>query len=251
MKTTRQYIPVTLCGALLVALAALPATAQSVPQLINYQGRLVNSNDISLATGDYELRFSIWDAANGGTQVWGPHVFNGQTGMGYGSKVPVVQGWFNVVLGPSDTNGIAIAKGFTGTNRFVQIQVGLNPSISPRQQILSAPYAMHAEFAQVAGLANDLAPGGAATNLAAGGLAGLPSGGLILSTTARNASLNTAGYAGAGSTAANNVWSQRSPGLLAPRASQTAVWTGNEMIAWGGNNGGTAFNDGGRYNPVN
>jgi hypothetical protein len=30
---------------------------------------------------------------------------------------------------------------------------------------------------------------------------------------------------------------------------QTAVWTGTEMIVWGGNNNGTQFNTGGRYNP--
>jgi N-acetylneuraminic acid mutarotase len=37
----------------------------------------------------------------------------------------------------------------------------------------------------------------------------------------------------------------------APRLSHTAVWTGNEMMIWGGDNGSnTFFADGGRYNPV-
>ena len=63
----------------------VPAGAQVAP-LINYQGRLVNSNNIPLATGDYELRFSIWDAAAGGTHVWGPQVSNDQTGPGLGPK---------------------------------------------------------------------------------------------------------------------------------------------------------------------
>lgn len=44
----------------LATLTPAPAAAQSVPPLINYQGRLVNSNNIPLAAGDYELRFSIW-----------------------------------------------------------------------------------------------------------------------------------------------------------------------------------------------
>ena len=34
----------------------------------------------------------------------------------------------------------------------------------------------------------------------------------------------------------------------AARASHTAVWTGSEMIVWGGN-GGSYFNTGGRYDP--
>jgi hypothetical protein len=33
------------------------------------------------------------------------------------------------------------------------------------------------------------------------------------------------------------------------RAAHTAVWTGSEMIVWGGHDGGNYFNTGGRYNP--
>src|SRR5437667_5394912 len=33
------------------------------------------------------------------------------------------------------------------------------------------------------------------------------------------------------------------------RASHTAVWTGSEMIAWGGYDGSSFLNTGGRYNP--
>jgi N-acetylneuraminic acid mutarotase len=34
-----------------------------------------------------------------------------------------------------------------------------------------------------------------------------------------------------------------------PRAAHTAVWTGSEMIVWGGNHTGGVFANGGRYNP--
>jgi N-acetylneuraminic acid mutarotase len=36
----------------------------------------------------------------------------------------------------------------------------------------------------------------------------------------------------------------------APRETHTAIWTGSEMIVWGGWNGSTRFNTGGRYNPT-
>ncbi len=39
-------------------------------------------------------------------------------------------------------------------------------------------------------------------------------------------------------------------GAPAARAYHTAVWTGSEMIVWGGNSGSGWLNDGGRYNPV-
>jgi N-acetylneuraminic acid mutarotase len=37
---------------------------------------------------------------------------------------------------------------------------------------------------------------------------------------------------------------------LEARDGHTAVWTGTEMIVWGGNRGGAYFNTGGRYNPA-
>src|SRR5262249_40543469 len=54
---------------------------------------------------------------------------------------------------------------------------------------------------------------------------------------------------------ATNTWMvmiPRPPALVSLRAfAQTAVWTGTEMIVWGGSGGGAPpRNTGGRYNPV-
>lgn len=52
----------------------------------------------------------------------------------------------------------------------------------------------------------------------------------------------------------NNVWSATdttSLQLPGGRQSHTAVWTGSQMIVWGGINGGTYWNTGGRYDPTN
>lgn len=39
--------------------------------------------------------------------------------------------------------------------------------------------------------------------------------------------------------------------LLSPRTAHVAVWTGEEMIIWGGGDGsGNVFGDGARYNPT-
>ncbi len=140
----------TIAPSLLAALtlAVVNSFTQSVPALINYQGQLSQPNGQPLPTADYELRFGIWDAATGGNVVWGPQLFDGQTGPGHGAKVPVVQGYFNVMLGPVDTDGRSIADAFSATNRFLAVQVGNNESISPRQQILSAPFALRAATAE-------------------------------------------------------------------------------------------------------
>jgi hypothetical protein len=55
-----------------------------------------------------------------------------------------VQGYFNLVLGPVDTNGTSLAQSFSGSNRFVEVTISNRPPIHPRQQILTTPYAFHA-----------------------------------------------------------------------------------------------------------
>jgi N-acetylneuraminic acid mutarotase len=105
-----------------------------------------------------------------------------------------------------------------------------------------------------------LAPGAAAENLSASNQTGVPSGGAVLSTTETNTVLQNAGYQATsarikvGSTASNDVWRERS-NINAPsaRSHHTAVWTGTEMIVWGGLSGASMneyLNTGGRYNPV-
>ena len=118
---------------IVLALAAfLPAHAQSIPALVNYQGRLANPDGSPLATADYQLSFSIYDSAtNSGNLIWGPQVFDGQSAQGHGPMIPVVQGYFNVMLGPVDVNNASLANAFNATNRFVQITVSTNPPIRP------------------------------------------------------------------------------------------------------------------------
>jgi hypothetical protein len=128
------------------------APAQSVPALINYQGQLTDANGTNLPTADYILTFNIYDLASGGLLVWGPQVFDGTSSQGHGPKIPVVQGYFNVLLGSNDTAGRSLAEAFNGAARYVEIKLGANDPIRPRQQILTAPFAFKAgEADKVAG----------------------------------------------------------------------------------------------------
>jgi hypothetical protein len=127
---------------LLLPAARVPA--QSVPGFMNFQGQLMGANGSPLATGDYELTFRIFDAAEGGTLIWGPQVLDSAGSVGHGPKIPVVQGYFNVILGPQDTSSRPLSSAFQGATRFLEIKVGTNNPIAPRQQILSAPYALNA-----------------------------------------------------------------------------------------------------------
>lgn len=135
-----------LLRSLLLVLLVAPglARAQTVPPLVNFQGRLANPDGTPLPTADYQLTFRIYDAPTNGTLIWGPQVFDGAAAQGHGPRIPVVQGYFNVMLGPVDVNGMALSEAFNGTSRFVETTVTNGPPILPRQQVLTTPFAFKA-----------------------------------------------------------------------------------------------------------
>jgi len=118
-------------------------TISSIPQLINYQGMLTNTQGEPLETKEYKLSFSIFDQATRGTELWGPQLFDGTSGEGHGEKIPVVRGHFNVILGPKDSKGKIISEAFVNREAYLQITVEDNSPIFPRQQVLSAPYSLY------------------------------------------------------------------------------------------------------------
>ena len=153
MKTIK-FLSILLCaGPALSLRAQIPPQIPTVPPLINYQGALVDAGGAALPDGDYSLRFEIYTDANAGTNVWGPQAFDGEPGTGHAAKVPVVGGRFNVVLGPVDTDSRQIVDALNGTNRYLQLVVGGTTNIVPRQQILSAPFALRADAADGLSLA--------------------------------------------------------------------------------------------------
>lgn len=130
--------------ALILSLVTICASA-TVPAYINYQGKLSNGAGQPLS-GDQKLTFRVYDAPVGGTLMWGPQIFDGLSGQGHGALVPVVQGNFNVILGSHDTGGRAVTDAFKAGPRYLEIAVGESQPISPRQQVLSAPFAVSSDF---------------------------------------------------------------------------------------------------------
>lgn len=137
-----------LAGSMPLRAAHPPSTAANptVPFLLNYQGTLQDGNGTPLATGDYELSFSIYSAASGGALLWGPQRLNGQSGTGLGPRVPVVSGRFNVVLGPVDTTDRSLADVFNQSATFLEITVGAAAPIAPRQRIMPNAYAFNSSL---------------------------------------------------------------------------------------------------------
>jgi hypothetical protein len=104
--------------------------------------------------------------------------------------------------------------------------------------------------------ANQLGSGVALANLQASGQSGVPSGGMVLSTSPAAANLFSAGYTKIGTVLLGEAgWSEitNNFGPSARLISGCAVWTGAEVIFWGGLTGAlppyVALADGVRYNP--
>ncbi len=139
MKGSSLLIALAVC-IFTFCLIPLSASASSVPELINYQGKLTDAQGQPLETGEYGLEFGIYTAASGGEVIWTePH-----------TKVPVVRGHFNVILGGINTSGLA--NRFAAPERYLEIKITAKPQgpvaphqvIAPRQRILSTPYALGA-----------------------------------------------------------------------------------------------------------
>jgi hypothetical protein len=140
------------------------------PAYLNYQGRLNDAAGQPLATATYTLEFNIYNdpvGTNPTNRVWGPFILDGGAAAGHGAAVDVINGRFNVILGPADTTGRSIRDAFEAENRYLEIKVNNGAPILPRQQFLSSPYAFKARgVTGNLGVPGDLAVQG---NLSLGG----------------------------------------------------------------------------------
>src|SRR3989449_3473815 len=116
-----------------------------------YQGRL--NDGASLATGSYDLTFTLFDSPSGGTQ---------QGSILTNTAAAVSNGLFTLTLD--------FGNQFPGANRWLEIGVRTNggsgfATLSPRQQITAAPYAVRSQSAAVAAAASTVTGAVAANQL--------------------------------------------------------------------------------------
>src|SRR5687768_6660743 len=143
----------------LVILASIVWSATG--QQMNYQGRLTDAAGAPLQDGQYTIAFELFTTPTGGARAWGPFICDGGSGAGHGPKADLVNGRFNVLMGPNDTNDAPMFA-VVSQARYLQITVLPNPPLLPRQQIFSSPIAMYSERAGHAAVADSLS--GSAVN---------------------------------------------------------------------------------------
>lgn len=161
-----------LVGALALSTSAL-IQAQTVPNRIDYQGRVLDGNGVPLAVAqptNYEMEFRIYDADTGGTVVWAEKqlvtVTNGQYSVRLGEGQPILNAGNDIGSVPQ----AELQNAFNGNSRHLGVTVkipGQTPGeISPRLSFLSAPFALTA-----ANAANVVQAAGTTSNLTIGSVA--------------------------------------------------------------------------------
>ncbi len=175
-------------------------------------------------------------------------------------SLPVSKGLYSVLLGDNTLPYMNVIPYVVFTNNHVRLRVWFSDGVSgfqllsPDQRIAAVGYAMMAGSVGDGTISNaKLVPGAALANLQASGQSGVASGGVILSQDPNSTSLASAGYTKLGQTEAGERWTTRSANSPpAARRHHTAVWTGTELIVWGGetNSMSSPVNTGGRYNPT-
>jgi hypothetical protein len=106
------------------------AQTTAVPPLMNFQGRLAKPDGTPVPDGTYVLTFRIFDSLTGGIKHWEQTI----------SSVVVRNGVFALLLGNGNPLSAAL---FNGTPHL-EIQIGSEPPLAPRQPFVSVSFAFKA-----------------------------------------------------------------------------------------------------------
>ncbi len=218
-------------------LVAAPATLFAQGTSFTFQGRLTDGG--VPANGQYDFQFTLRDALTAGGTVGTPLTR---------SPVGVTNGLFSVTL----DFGAGV---FTGAARWMEVGTRTNGSVSaytvlaPRTPVSPVPYAMFANTdalaAQIAALTSQL------TTLSNYVLTNIPAGVPVVSGDAQDATYLAQGLQVFQTVPAPPWVNGTATGVPSARSGHSAVWTGQQLLVWGGDLGGGSYSaGGGAYAPA-
>jgi len=129
LKQKKVRVLFLMCGLLLSV-----NVFATIPQMIDFQGRLSNASGDPL-TGAYQFVFKIYDGETGGTALWSETQDN----------VQITNGVYNVKIGTVTAIPIGVFEN-SNINRWLQIIIG-GETMSPRVRLISVPYSFISERA--------------------------------------------------------------------------------------------------------
>lgn len=122
--------------------ATTPVAQATVAKYINFQGKLTKVSDgTNVTNGSYAFEFKLYDASTSGTLLW-TETYDQPSGAC--GKLTVTNGVFNTKLG--SCNSLASID-FTGGSMYVSVNfaptgTSYDGEMSPRKQLVAAPYAL-------------------------------------------------------------------------------------------------------------
>ena len=112
--------------------------ASSVPTMISYQGQLLDSSGNPVPDRTYSMTFKLYNVPSGGTAFWEETY----------PSVQVTDGLFNVLLGEYVSLPLDEGELYPIDPTYLGVTVGSDPEMTPRQQMVSVPYAFRAGIAE-------------------------------------------------------------------------------------------------------
>jgi hypothetical protein len=106
----------------------------NIPQTLSYQGILTDANGNPVQDGNYNITFSFYNVAIGGSPLFtrGP------------ISVSTSKGLFATILGTGSANNAPLPFELGDAQHWIGVKVGSNPELAPRVQLTSVPYAFTA-----------------------------------------------------------------------------------------------------------
>lgn len=136
----KNTLKITITLGLIVFLFINTLQAQ-IPHLLNYQGKLTNSEGAAIS-GTFRMVFSIYSDSAGATSIWDET-----------QNITVKNGIFNVLLGSVEPLKETVFDG--GGDRYLGLQIGNElTEMKPRFRLTSVAYAMHANSARTLSASN-------------------------------------------------------------------------------------------------
>ena len=99
-----------------------------IPRTISYQGVLVDTSGAVVSDGSYDLTFALYDTDGGGTALWSET-----------QSLAVSDGVFSVILGSVEVLDLAFDAAY-----WLGIAVDGGMELTPRMELTSLAYAIHA-----------------------------------------------------------------------------------------------------------
>ncbi|KKU32228.1 MAG: hypothetical protein UX45_C0022G0009, partial [Candidatus Uhrbacteria bacterium GW2011_GWF2_46_218] len=131
--------------------APLATFAASPSNIINYQGRILDSNGTPVADTTINMEFRFYTALTGGTCVWSNSSSDcdGNTPASTVARsVTLTSGLLSEALGDiaATTPYAAIASSTFADNSAIYLEVEIaGEALSPRKQMVATPYALNAQ----------------------------------------------------------------------------------------------------------